>query len=77
MSRSTDLGQPMPDPTNDMRAEPDPHCIACGHHHGSVGAHIRCLEVHLIRAQNELAPVRKLRAEVAALPTSHVKERGR
>ncbi len=77
VTRSTDVGTSLPDPSNSMRAEPRRPCYACGGQHGSVGAGLLCLESEITKLRRVLAPVLKLRAEVAALPPSRVKERGR
>ncbi len=68
------------DPTNDYAVTPEPHCIACGRHHGGVNERIRCLENALIRAHNELAPYKAIRAGVEEMNRrypSRVGERGR
>lgn len=74
--RPTDIGTPQPDPTNDMRPEPRERCVGCGGYHGSVGHELHCLRQRIRLLIIEIAPHRKLREEILALPASHVKERG-
>ena len=75
--RPIDIGPALPDPTNDMKPEPRPMCIACGRYHGGVNEGRVCLEREVLRLRARLAPIDRLRAEIAALPPSRVKERGR
>jgi hypothetical protein len=75
----------MSDPTNDFRVTEPPACVGChGPNHGSVNVERLCLiaAVEALRAERaelleELAPIRRIRAEVAALAPSHVNARGK
>jgi hypothetical protein len=62
------------DPTNDYRVSMPPPCEGCGGYHGGVNASLECLRLHMrkareasAKAEAELGPIRKLRAEVAKL----------
>ncbi len=54
-------------------------CLACGHVHGSVNVQIHCLEAMILSLLKEVAPGRKLKAEVAAVqerfPSRHTRKR--
>jgi hypothetical protein len=67
----------MPDKSNSMTPEPRERCVGCGGIHGSIGLEIHCLRQRIRLLTIEVTPYRRLRAEVATLPLSHVKERGK
>jgi hypothetical protein len=43
-------------PVDSARAPDLKPCEACGHHHGSVGAHIECLNGHIRFLRERIAP---------------------
>jgi hypothetical protein len=75
--RPTDIGPPITDDSNDYRVTAPPPCVACGHVHGGVNVEIICLRIEVIRLRQELEPMRKLRAEVKEMGSSHVQDRGK